>query len=649
MPPRPDYVPQLATLVDAPPSGDEWLHEIKYDGYRIGARVRNGRVSLYTRNGNDWTAAFPEVAAAVGTLALDDALIDGEVAVVLPDGRTSFQALQNTAGGGTRGTLVYFVFDLLRLNGEHLESRSLQDRKVLLKKLVGRRSAGRIRFSEHIAGNGQAFFSEACRAGLEGIVSKRRDQPYRAGRHGGWVKTKCVQRQEFVIGGFTDPEGMRAGIGALLIGYYEGDRLVFCGKVGTGFTQKLALALRARLQRIEQKTCPFSVPPTGTLGRNAHWVKPELVGEVVFTEWTSDGKIRHPSFQGLRSDKDPKEIRREQPRHVQSDAQSAVARASTARAAGPRLKTERTSYKGSSHRGRVTVEDVEISHPDRVLYPRLNLTKIDIARYYEAIKDWIVPHVAGRPLTLVRCPEGISGECFFMKHSKVWAPKALRRVRIKEKTKLGEYLIADDISGVVSLAQMGVLEIHTWNSIFEDVERPNRIVFDLDPGDEVDWPAVVRGARMVRDALNALQLTSFVKTTGGRGLHVIVPLTPHADWTQCLDFSRALSERFEQAQPELYTTAFAKAGRSRKILIDYLRNNRTNTSIAAYSTRAREGAPVSMPITWEELRVSLDARSFTVLTTPGRLAKLKADPWAAYWTCRQKLTAQLVRAVGGQM
>jgi len=267
------------------------------------------------------------------------------------------------------------------------------------------------------------------------------------------------------------------------------------------------------------------------------------------------------------------------------------------------------------------------------------------ARYYEAIKDWIVPHVAGRPLTLVRCPEGISGECFFMKHSKVWAPKALRRVRIREKTKLGEYLIADDITGVVSLAQMGVLEIHTWNSIFEDVERPNRLVFDLDPGNDVDWPAVVRGARMVRDALNALKLESFVKTTGGRGLHVIVPLTPHADWTQCLDFSRALSERFEQAQPELYTTAFAKAGRSRKILIDYLRNNRTNTSIAAYSTRAREGAPVSLPITWEELRVSLDPRSFTILTAPRRLAKLKADPWGGYWTCRQKLTAQLLRVV----
>jgi bifunctional non-homologous end joining protein LigD len=622
MPPRPDYVPQLATLVDTPPSGDEWLHEIKYDGYRIGARVRNGRVSLYTRNGNDWTAAFPDIAGAVDKLGLDDGLIDGEVAVVLPDGRTSFQALQNTAAADSRGTLVYFVFDVLRLDGKNLESLSLEERKAMLKKLVGGRSTGRIRFSEHIEGNGEAFFAQACRAGLEGIVSKRRDQSYRAGRHGGWVKTKCVQRQEFVIGGFTDPEGMRAGIGALLIGYYEADRLVFCGKVGTGFTHKLALELRARLERIEQKTCPFAPPPAGWLGRNAHWVKPDLVCEVVFTEWTSDGKIRHPSFQGLRADKGPKEITREKPTSIQSPAARA--------------------FKAREHD---EVAHVAISHPDRILYPDLQLSKIDVARYYESIKEWIVPHVAARPLTLVRCPEGISGECFFMKHSKVWAPKALRRVRIKEKTKLGEYLIADDISGIVSLAQMDVLEIHTWNSIFEDVERPNRLVFDLDPGDEVDWPAVVRGARMVRDALTALKLESFVKTTGGRGLHVVVPLTPHADWKQCLDFSRALSERFEQAQPEIYTTTFAKAGRSRKILVDYLRNNRTNTSIAAYSTRARKGAPVSLPVTWEELRVSLDPRSFTVLTVPKRLARVKTDPWAGYWKCRQRLTVQLVRAI----
>jgi len=624
--PHPDYVPQLATLVATPPSGDEWLHEIKYDGYRIGARVRKGRVSLYTRNGNDWTAAFPELADAIRALDLDDALIDGEAAMVLPDGRTSFQALQNMGAAARRAAIVYFVFDLLRLDGESLEALPLEQRKARLKKLVGVKKTGRIRYSEHITGNGDAFFAEACRTGLEGIVSKQRDQPYRAGRHGGWVKTKCVQRQEFVIGGFTDPEGMRAGIGALLIGYYEGERLVFSGKVGTGFSHKVALDLRAKLERIEHKTSPFTPAPPGALGRRAHWVKPDLVCEVEFTEWTTDGKIRHPSFQGLRADKKPKEVVREK----------AVARPRATRAAKTRATGEQEQN---------VVAGVAISHPDRVLYPDLTLTKIDIARYYESIATWVVPHVAGRPLTLVRCPEGLRGDCFFMKHSKVWAPSALRRVRIKEKTKLGEYLIADDLPAVVGLVQMGVLEIHTWNSVFEDIERPNRVVFDLDPGDEIEWPAVVRAARMVRDALAALQLDSWVKTTGGRGLHVVVPLTPHADWSQCLDFSRALSERFEQAQPSLYTTAFAKAGRTRKILVDYLRNNRTNTSIAAYSTRARQGAPVSVPLTWEELKTSLDPQAFTIRTLATRLGKLKSDPWAGYWNCRQKLTAQLIRAL----
>jgi len=623
----------LATLVDRPPSGDEWFHEIKYDGYRIGARVRKGHVSLYTRNGNDWTASFPQVADAVRRLDLDDALIDGEAAVVLPDGRTSFQAMQNAGDVANRGTVVYFVFDLLRLNGATLEALPLEERKARLRKLVGGRKTGRIRFSEHIEGSGQAFFDHACRAGLEGIVSKRRDQPYRAGRHGGWLKTKCSKRQEFVIGGFTDPEGMRAGLGALLIGYYDRDRLVFCGKVGTGFTQKLALELRATLDRLEQKTSPFTPPLEGRLGRDAHWVKPDLVCEVVFTEWTTDGKIRHPSFQGLRADKKPKQVTREKPAVRQPAAMPAFK---------PRPRTRGTAASRSDER---TVAGVAISHADRVVYPDPRLTKLDVAHYYESIAAWIVPHVAGRPLTLVRCPEGISGDCFFMKHSKLWAPPALRRVRIKEKTKLGEYLIADDIAGVVSLAQMGVLEIHTWNSVFEEVERPNRIVFDLDPGEQIEWPDVVRSARMVRDALAALQLESYVKTTGGRGLHVVVPLAPHADWAQCLEFSRALSERFEAAQPDLYTTAFAKAGRARKILIDYLRNNRTNTSIAAYSTRARAGAPVSVPLTWDELRTSVRPESFTVLTVPKRLEKLKGDPWNTYSKSRQKLTAQLIRAM----
>ena len=308
--PESEYRPQLATLVKEPPRGAEWLHEIKFDGYRIGCRIRGGRITLISRNGKDWTHAFPDIVAAAATLPTKDALLDGEVAMVLPDGKTSFQALQN-ASSASGARLVYVVFDLLRLDAERVASLPLEARKARLRTLVGGRQTGPVRYSEHVDGRGDKFFAQACRLGLEGIVSKRRDQPYREGRHGDWLKTKCTLRQEFVIGGFTDPEGMRAGLGALLIGHYEGDRLVFSGKVGTGFTQRVALDLRRRLDALEQKTCSFDPPPPRAVSRNAHWAKPALVCEVVFTEWTNDGNIRHPSFQGLRPDKDPHEVVRE--------------------------------------------------------------------------------------------------------------------------------------------------------------------------------------------------------------------------------------------------------------------------------------------------------------------------------------------------
>lgn len=308
------YRPQLATLVTEPPHGDAWLHEIKFDGYRIGCRVLSGRATLISRSGKDWTHAFPEIGKAAVRLGVRDALFDGEVAVVLPDGRTSFQHLQQAiAGQGSRASLVYFVFDLLRLDGERLDRLPLEKRKARLRSLVRRRKSGRVRYVDHVEGQGRAFFEQACRLGLEGIVSKRRDLPYRAGRRDGWVKTRCTLHQEFVIGGFTDPAGLRAGLGALVIGCYEGDRLVCSGKVGTGFTQEIALDLRRRLDAMAQTSSPFDPPPPGGLGRNTHWVKPALVCEVAFTEWTGDRKIRHPSFQGLRADKKPREVVRERP------------------------------------------------------------------------------------------------------------------------------------------------------------------------------------------------------------------------------------------------------------------------------------------------------------------------------------------------
>jgi bifunctional non-homologous end joining protein LigD len=631
---RSPYQAELATLVKSPPAGDRWLHEVKFDGYRIGCVVERRRVRLFSRRGNDWTDRFPEVVAAVRGLGLSSAIIDGEVAAVLADGRTSFQALQNWGRGSGRATLGYFAFDLLRRDGRDLAAEPLDARKEELRRLLGDAAgASLLHYSDHVVGDGERVHRQACRIGLEGIVSKLRDSPYRAGRTLDWQKTKCVKRQELVIGGFTDPEGSRVGIGALLVGTYDDGRLVFAGKVGTGFTQASSRELRRRLEALAQKTPAFSPPPKGWLGRNAHWVKPKLVAEVAFSEWTDDGKIRHPSFQGLRQDKRPEEVTRE------------AAVAPVTEPAMPKRSTKREPARAKPKEDAASVAGIRVTHPERVLYPEAGLTKLELARFYESIARWILPHLLGRPLTLVRCPEGVAEDCFFMKHSKLWAPPALRRVKIREKHKVGDYLVVEDVAGLVSLVQMNVLELHTWNSTLDHLEEPDRIVFDLDPGPEVPWPQVIEAAKLVREVLETLGLESFVKTTGGDGLHVVVPLRPERGWEECFAFSRAVAERIAADQPARYTTAVKKKGREKKILIDYLRNNRTNTSVAAYSTRARGRAPVSVPLDWSELSARVRSDSFVVATLGKRLSRLRKDPWARAARLRQKISAAAMKAV----
>jgi bifunctional non-homologous end joining protein LigD len=633
------FAVQLATLVDAPPKGAEWLHEMKFDGYRILARLQDGRARLLSRNGKDWTAHFPTVSAAVEGLRARTALLDGEVAIVLPSGMTSFQALQNVLAGQDQGQLAYFLFDVLHLDGYSLAGAPLEERKTLLKDLVGPSAAGSpLRYSDHVAGSGEEFYHQACALGVEGIVSKRRDAPYEPTRSRTWLKVKCLKRQEFVIGGYTEPSGSRVGLGALLLGVYDrAGHLEFAGKVGTGFTAKVLDDLLKKVAAREQKASPFSKAKIPGITR-AHWVRPELVAEVAFTEWTSDGRLRHPSFQGLRADKDPKEVVREQPGAVEEVAKRPARGRSPE---GEKLGTRRGPKTG----GEETVAGVRLTHPDRVLYPPQGITKRDLALLYESIADWILPHLKGRPLTLVRCPEGAEKGCFYMKHSGVWAPEALRRVKIQEKTKIGEYLVVDDLAGLVSLVQMGILEIHTWNALADTIERPDRVVFDLDPDPSVGWERVVEGAQALRQRLQGLGLQSFVKTTGGKGLHVVVPLRPASTWEESFAFSRAISEEMEHGQPRAYTTAMPKAQRRGKILIDYLRNNRGNTSVAAYSTRARPGAPVSTPITWEELTRGVKPDQFHVGNIRDRLESLKADPWKSYGTVRQRITAGIRRSL----
>ncbi|HEY8550979.1 MAG TPA: DNA ligase D [Vicinamibacterales bacterium] len=646
-PRRAEYVPQLATLVKTAPEGDDWLHEVKLDGFRMGLIVERGGTRLLSRNGKDWSARYPHVLEAVRDLRLTSGILDGELAMLLPDGRTSFQAMQNAGGGA--GTLVFFAFDLLALDGESLVRTPLEERKAALRRAIPENHPV-IRYVEHVVGNGPKVFAEACRARLEGIVSKQRRGLPQPGRSREWVKTKCLQRQEVVIGGFTEPQGTRTGIGALLVGVYDGERLVWAGKVGTGFTARSAQALRQRLEAIRQPTSPFSPPPRGKLGREAHWVKPELVAEVAFTEWTTAGKIRHPSFQGLRDDKDPKDVRRERPEQLPRPRARAASRTRAATrtaevgserrargAPGTATARRRTSQRSRSHAMDPVVAGVPITNADRVMYPDEGITKLQLAQYYEAVADWMLPHIVGRPLTLVFCPEGITGPCHYLKHGKAWGPESLRRVRIREKTKTGEYMVVESVQGLVSLMQMNWLEAHTWNSTIDHLERPDRLVFDVDPGPDVEWAQVIEAARRIRALLQQLGLESWVKTTGGRGLHVVVPIKPERGWAETLQFAHAVAAMLEQEAPERYTTDFAKKGRENKLLIDYLRNNRGNTSVAAFSPRARPGATVSTPLGWDELSPRKRPDAWTVVTVPKRLARLKTDPWRGFFDSTQPL------------
>ncbi|HMH75492.1 MAG TPA: DNA ligase D, partial [Candidatus Udaeobacter sp.] len=540
--------PQLATLVSGPPPGDDWVHEIKLDGYRILLRVERGRVRLLTRNRQDWTARFPAVAEAAAALPVKEALLDGEIVALDRAGVSSFQALQQADQLETGRTLVYVAFDLLFLDGSDLRPLLLVERKARLARLLkGRR--GRLRYSEHFDLPGQRVFDRACRLGLEGIIAKQKNAPYTSGRGQAWLKVKCVARQELVIGGYTDPDGARAEFGSLLLGVHDRDgRLVYAGRVGTGFDHATLKDLGARLRKLERRASPFSADGPRPPGRGAHWVKPELVAEVAFTEWTRDGLLRHPAFQGLREDKPAARIVRE-----------------TSRAPKP---VRAHPIAGGSD-GPVEVAGVKLTHPDRVLFRDQAITKLGLARYYEAVADWMVPHVADRPLSLVRCPEGERGACFYQKHAAPGVPKQVKRVRIRESGGgPASYLYVDDLPGVIALAQIGVLEIHPWGTRVERIERPDRLVLDLDPAPGLPWPRVVEAAEEARALLKDLGLVSFVKTTGGKGLHVVVPLRPEAGWDVLRAVGEGIGAAMTRRAPDRYTINPLKAARRGRIFID---------------------------------------------------------------------------------
>ena len=661
--------PQLATLASEIPDGPEWIHEIKLDGYRLLAWIRDGSVTLKTRNDKDWTHRFPDLARTLSALPVQEAILDGEAVVFTSNGSTSFQELQEALSAGDTSATRYCAFDLLWLNGEDLRDLPLEQRKARLARIVPPSSRGMVLFSEDIAEGGRELFERAKKLKLEGIVSKRRSEPYRSGRGTDWIKVKTALREEFVVGGFTESTAARRGIGAILIGYFEKGTFRYAGKVGTGFTDATNARLRERLTAREIDDSPFAGPVPG--GSRTHWVHPEVAVQISFSNWTRDGRLRHPVFQGVRDDKsgegEAKQIVRDRPlSSVKAkrtgggkgeSVKKTTSRGGRAPAKRrPRAAKPRTTSKPLAPKkfdpGRLTneqvqeLEQVRLTHPERIVFPSEGITKRDLVEYYAEIGPWMLPHVENRPLSVLRCPEGEGQTCFYQKHAGPGMPAAIRSINIREKEKDEPYLFIDSLAGLLSLVQMGILEVHPWGSRCDDIEKPDQLVFDLDPDPSVQWPRVIAGAKELRDRLSKIGLETFLKTTGGKGLHVVVPLTRRGDWPEIKAFSRAIVSLMEHDSPELYTTTMRKAARTGKIFLDYLRNDRGATAVAPYSTRAREGAPVAMPLDWDSLTPSVRSDHFRVGNAIAHVGRRKRDPWEEFRSVRQSITAVMRKKVG---
>lgn len=623
--------PCLATLADKAPDSGNWIHEIKFDGYRLQARLEAGKVILLTRNGLDWSRKFPAIAKAVAGLKARQALIDGELVVEGPDGVSSFSLLQQELKSGRQDRLVFYAFDLLHLDGADLRALPLEARKDALARLLKNAPEnGAIRLSESIDETGSVLLKHACRMHLEGIVSKRSDAPYRSGRGHDWIKTKCTDRQEFVIAGFVPATNDAHAVGALVLGIFDKGQLRYAGRTGTGFTQTSARDLYRKLNALKRDRTPFAAVPAEERGaRGPVWVEPKLVAEVDFHGWTHGGRIRHASFQGLREDKAAKEVV-----HEVKDRAVVMAAATKAAAAKKRsAPVAKKAIKTTGKNGKATVGGITLTHPDRVYWEDAGVTKRDLADYYSAVWKWMAPHIAGRPISLLRCPEGAAGQCFFQKH----AAAGISTEHLHLVPEEGDKIISiDNLDGLLSLVQAGVLEFHTRGTTADDRDNADRLVFDLDPGPGTGWKDVAAAARDVRARLEALKLKSFLKTSGGKGLHVVLPIAP-TPWEDAKTFAQALAGAMAADDPDRYVATATKSKRNKRIFIDYLRNSHDATAVAPYSTRARSGAPVSVPIEWSELGALKSASQYTVANLPARLKRLRKDPWANIGRYKQKL------------
>jgi bifunctional non-homologous end joining protein LigD len=610
------------------PHGDRWLHEVKYDGYRIIARKSGKEVALFSRSGLDWTVRFPAIAKALQSLPCDSALFDGEIAFVLSSGLTSFKSLQEHIDT-PHPAFRYFLFDLLSLEGKDWRGKPLLRRKERLHELLTEKNLPDwLVYSDHVLGSGGDFYREACGADLEGVVSKLADSKYVSGRTKSWLKTKCHQRAELVIGGFSRSSVRGRPFSSLLLGTFEDGELIYAGKVGTGFSSADLDTLAKRFKPLEQTKSPFVEVPA-IEGKDAVWLKPKLVCEVEYTEWTRDGRLRHPSFQGLREDKPASDVRRDVPSGEEADVAPAKSVAGKTKAKGDPV-----------------FDGITLTSPDKVLYPEVSVTKLDLALYYQTIEPYILPYVVNRPISLVRCPEGIEGERFFQRHAMKGMSDAIKQIPISGGESKKPYLYLDGEAGLFGIVQISTVEIHDWGVSLDHLYEPDRLVFDLDPDEGLDIDVLKAAAVEVCDFLADLGLKSFLKSTGGKGLHVVAPIAPKQSWDEVKAFAKAIADTLVEVRADRYTANPLKRTRVGKIFVDYLRNQRGGSAIVNYSTRAKANASVACPLAWDELKGLKVASPYTLKTLPMRLKAKRSDPWEGFFSTRQSITAKAKKTLG---
>ncbi|QZA95806.1 DNA ligase D [Pseudomonas mandelii] len=639
--------PELATLVEKAPPG-EWSYEIKFDGYRIMARIDHDEVKLFTRNGHDWTHKLPKQAEALAALGLESAWLDGEMVVANEQGVPDFQALQNAFESNRSGNILYYLFDMPYLNGVDLREVPVEERRVALATVLKPNKDPLLRFSDAFGEEPEALLNSACQMQMEGLIGKRLGSPYVSRRSSDWIKLKCKHRQEFVVVGFTDPQGARNAFGALLLGLHDRDsgELRYAGKVGTGFNETTLKHIYEQLKPLQVKKPAVVNPPTGFDAKGVHWLKPVLLAEVAFAEMTKDGSVRHAVFHGLRDDKPAEDITEERPKAVKA-VKAVKAQTSRKSAADkPATATKKKTAKAAPAPSQVGLGDgkVRITHPDRVIDASSGTTKVQLAEYYASVAEWILPELKDRPVALVRAPDGIAGELFFQKNAE---RLAIPGITTLDKDVTGQpVMIINNAEALIGAVQMSTVELHTWNATTENLDKPDRFVLDLDPDPALPWKSMVEATQLTLSVLDELGLKAFLKTSGGKGIHLVVPLTRKHGWDEVKDFSHAIVSHMAKLLPERFSAVSGPKNRVGRIFIDYLRNGLGATTICAYAARTREGLPVSVPIFREEVAELKGGNQWNIHNVQERLAEVGDEPWADLKKTRQTITADVRRRVG---